>query len=68
MDDALSGLEVHIDFGTVAGSFVRVEVRAESWDAAGTFSGWVSLARDEARRVAQRLVNAADEVERLRGG
>lgn len=55
-------LDVNIDYGVVSGSFVRLDVRAESWQARGTVEGWIPLTPEEARGLAARLTDAADEV------
>lgn len=68
MDDQPPRLEVNIDYGTLRGSFVRLDVRAESWAATGTLEGWVPLTPSEARQLAARLSDAADEVDRLGSG
>lgn len=55
-------VEANVDFGTVSGYFVRLDIEEEGkWH-------WVALTVDEARGLAKRLVTQAEQVESLRSG
>ena len=55
-------VEANVDFGPVAGYFVRLDIEEEgNWH-------WVALTADEARGLAKRLVIQAEQVESLRSG
>ena len=62
MDDADARFEANIDFGNVAGYFVRLDTEDEGRSGAGA---WIGLTADEAEQLAEALRARAKEIRLL---